>query len=134
VCTTGVAPGKAKKNVDYQSVQSPAEVRAREQKPIKNSRKSEIGGEESRKKSRNGSERSLAVQLNAVWRIVVDGDRWLFQQLDAGLVWHDRAKVESASAVRDLAHAFCQPISARAVVTLWELPESATALAAKVTP
>ena len=135
MCATGVAPGKAKKNVDYQSVQSPAEVRAREQKPIKNSRKSEIGGEESRKKSRNDSARScvvrnaaadrdvrsLVAQLNERWRVVDDGSKWVLESF-RDFEWCARTRVRIRHGLEHCVRRFAGDVDPAALAILAALP------------
>jgi hypothetical protein len=67
--------------------------------------------------------RTFVVELNPNWRVVVDFDQWVMQQFD--MWWRDRATVDSAKMLRDLAQAFCQPISPYAAAIFAELPESA---------
>src|SRR5207248_2016705 len=50
-CASGLALETYKKSIEHQAVERRAQISRREQKPFENGQKSEIGGEESRKKS-----------------------------------------------------------------------------------
>jgi hypothetical protein len=113
--------------VESQSVRVGVQTLAAEQKQINNSRNSEIGGEKSRKKSRNASARSRAVrdaaaeaviggilvaQLNAAWRVIDDGRQWVLERRPVDALadetdWRTRTRVSIAHNLLSCVRRFC---------------------------